>query len=122
MKKIDTVDPREDKLPVWAREMLADARCRTTEAEAKAEALRQETRPDESNTIIRSSYGKEIGLGKSPRVVFKIPVPPGERWVDHHDYVEARLDEFGRLVLHGGSQLVVVPHVTNVVYVELRRR
>lgn len=122
MRKIDEVDPREAKMPLWAQNMMRDARRRTADAERKAEDLRQETRPDDSNTIIRNSYGKEIGLGNGPRVVFKIPVPPGERWVDHHDYVEVRLDEHGRLVLHGGSQLILVPHVTNVAYVELRRR
>ena len=71
--------------------------------------------------VVQLCFGAEVGLGNSPRVVFKIPVPEGVKWFDHHDYIEVRLED-GVLVLHGGAQLVVVPTVTNVLRVELRQR
>ena len=67
------VDPREPKLPVWARDIIADLRYELGRARSDAEAARLLTSPDESDTVVQAPGGLPIGLGNGPTVTFRLP-------------------------------------------------
>jgi hypothetical protein len=103
------MDPRELKLPVWAQEKLAAFRREVSLGQAQVRMLRQEW-PDGTNTVAEDSVLGQRHLGMNARVKFHLG--PRERdWIE----VQRRLDDgVPYLHVYGDHQLIVVPHVTNV--------
>jgi hypothetical protein len=93
-------DPREERLPKWAREALAGLR-------RKAQAA------EDSDVIIDPYDETPIRLGKGTRVRFVL----GAGW-EH--YIEVRTNS-GALELHAGTAMAFYPHVTNLAHVKLNR-
>jgi hypothetical protein len=77
MEHIEGVDPREEKLPRWVQEKLADARRRVREAENDAKLARLQSGPADSDTILEPWGGgrdtEPIKLGKGAEVRFLLP-------------------------------------------------
>lgn len=73
MARFDNIekDEREAKLPVWAQNQLITMRRRVRNAEVTAAAARLATAPDESDAVL-DPYGENIGLGKDPKVQFRL--------------------------------------------------
>lgn len=112
---ITAEDPREVKLPAWARDMIDNARRRVKEAEKSAQEARLATGPDESDMLVDRYDQTPIGLGKRPTVrVVLGRKPDGEviRWID------IRLTESRKSIeVMGSTTLRVTPQVTNVIAV-----
>ncbi|GAB3847354.1 hypothetical protein GCM10029963_28700 [Micromonospora andamanensis] len=114
-------DPREAKLPRWARDEMARLRkvadqceARIAEAERQAERARLATDPDGSDTVLEP-YGDEIGLGNGKRVRFRLPGRDRLRqWVD------VRVTRYGTVELMGGDALTLHPSASNVLNVAVR--
>jgi hypothetical protein len=66
------VDPREQKLPVWAQDIINAARMRVRDAERLAEAARLDSAPGDSPIVLdhRGPHGESqpVGLGERPWV------------------------------------------------------
>ncbi len=106
---IDTVDPRESRLPIWAQNKLDTARRRVRDAERQAEEYRLATSPEESNTLLRTgSWDKIVGLGESPRIVFEVNAPEGRERIDTYDYIEAHVTEAGDGISVRGGTITVI--------------
>lgn len=105
------VDPREDKLPKWAREELHELRRRTREAEKLAEDARLATDPDSVDTLLMRGIREPIGLGTGPTVRFRLGDGRGE-------FIDVRYDSRAELVyMHGDSGIAVLPRATNAIAV-----
>jgi signal transduction protein with GAF and PtsI domain len=118
---MDTADPREGKLPVWARRELDRLRLRLRETRAELDTVRRyAAAPDDSDAILNPYSDYAAGLGWDPTVRFKMAaaVAPGERadvaWVNVH------VDRYHRLEIMGGDSLIVLPVSTNLVRIEVR--
>lgn len=116
--KIDVIDDRENKLPVWAREKLADARRRVKDAERQATEARLATAPDESRAVMYRYAEVPVGLGANPTVRFTLK--PGG-WDHSFRYVDVRINERGDGVeIMGGRSITVQPQTSNVVQIWVR--
>lgn len=111
-------NPREEKLPHWARTLLADLRSENRQLHGvlaqKEELLAQQRgeAPADSDTFLDTS---ETGLGRGTVIGFK-PRNPDAR--EGSQWATAAVDAEGRLMLDCGGRWVVIPHAQNVV--ELR--
>jgi hypothetical protein len=112
-------DPREDKLPAWARGLIDGLRqaaraadARAEEARAAAVAARLETGSGDATALIDvySNFGS-IGLGDGPvRVRYRI----GDR-----DYIDVTGDDDRIAILvQSNTRLAVMPCASNVVSIE----
>jgi hypothetical protein len=111
-------DPREAKLPLWAKTMLGDMRRRTLRAEKERDEARQDTDPGASRGV-RYFYDEiPLGLGARPNVRFTLE--PGA--YDHsYRYVDVRISESARRVeIMGGRSIHIEPVSSNVVHVWVR--
>lgn len=102
-------DPREAKLPRWARDLLSNMRLRVERAERTAEAARLATKPDETDTVLYRYGDEEVGLAPGSTVQFRIGS-------NRRDYVGCRIhrDSRGaRLDLIGGDSIRITPHSSN---------
>ncbi len=106
------VDEREERLPKWAKEKLADARRRVQNANELAQEARLATKPDDTDTLV-NPWGKSIGLPKGERVRFLLSKDDNLR-----DWVDVRVKD-GSLELMAGGSLILRPQVTNVVSVKV---
>jgi hypothetical protein len=102
-------DPREEKLPRWARDLLDNMRRRVERAETTAEATRLATKPDETDTVI-NRYGDEpVGLPPGCSVEFRLGPPPEGRTYSRN-YVHCRVEATKHgtwLDLSGGDSISV---------------
>lgn len=110
-------DPREEKLPRWARDLLSNMRSRVQRAEADADAALLATRPAESSTVLYRYGDRDVGLGDDPTVQFRL----GDK---HRQYIQCRVDRrppYGpHVYLSGGDSIRFEPVSGNAirVYVE----
>jgi hypothetical protein len=107
-------DPREGKLPQWAQRKLADSRRAVQFATEQAQEARLATKPSETDTVVDRYADIPIGLPKGCRVRYRT----GPH--DLSDYFEIRADGNG-VEVHAGGPMVILPQVTNVLRLELRR-
>lgn len=118
IRHLPNIDPdsREAKLPVWAQEILDNARRRVKDAEKEAEAARLATDPATSRAILDPHAAIPIGLGKNPKVTFVLSRRPDG---DPLSYIEVRMshDFPDKLELMASSTLHIRPQVTNVIQV-----
>jgi hypothetical protein len=121
LPKID-YDSREANLPVWAQEILSNARIRTKQAETEAEEARLATDPASSTALLNMHTPIPVGLGDKPKVCFVLSRRPDG---DPLDYIEIRHASHSGgssgvkwgIELHGSSTLQIQPQVTNVIHV-----
>jgi hypothetical protein len=107
-------DPREEKLPAWARRQIAALRAeaayeraRAATAVEDARRVRQGTNPDESSAILHPYDEVPVGLGPDARVRFKL---------GRHNWADVRVNETGNSIdVTGGRTLLIRPQCGNVV-------
>lgn len=68
-------DPREAKLPAWARELIERERRARENAQRLAERAALATKPSESTALLDRFDDVPIGLGVDPRIAFRVPFP-----------------------------------------------
>lgn len=102
------VDPREEKLPKWAREEFARLRRRTADAERDAEVARLATSASESDTLIEPYEPVPVGLGNGTLVRFLLG--------DDHVDVRVKRESWGTYAeVMAGERVSVRPQSSNVV-------
>lgn len=123
-------DPREARLPAWARELLAAYRREAERAVRANEEARLATAPEESDAVLAPYSEPPIGLGRNALVRFLLS--PEEE--DPTDYVDVRVVRERRyrhapgdaaptqpvavfLEVRGGRALTLGPQVTNLLRV-----
>lgn len=110
-------DPREEKLPRWARELLDNMRMRVARAEADAAAAILATRPDESDTLLYRYGSPDVGLGNEVTVQFKLSD-------QHRAYIQCRIDRakhYGpHVYLAGGDSIRFEPVSSNAIRIYIR--
>lgn len=121
LPKID-YDGREANLPVWAQEILSNARIRVQAAETHAEEALLATNPDTSTALLNMHAEIPIGLGEHPKVCFVFTRRPDGSPLDyievrHATHVGATSGvEYG-VELHASGTINIRPQVTNVIQV-----
>ena len=104
-------DPREERLPRWARDLLDNMRMRVRRAEADAEAALLATNAEGSDTQIYRFTDEPVGLGIGPTIEFRL----GDR--NRRDYVHCRVETHPRagtrLEVIGGDALRIAPKSGN---------
>jgi hypothetical protein len=88
-------------------------------AERAANEARLATAPDESDALIDAYAPVPIGLGLGTRVRF---LPGGPGTGDHRAWIDVRVDSWGFVEVMGGGPLVVAPHSSNVLRIDLEGR
>lgn len=107
--KVSTPDPREEKLPMWARTLLNEQRRVVRECWSYANRTVLATHPDESTAVLHP-YGEPtlglppVGLGAHAQVRFRLPSREDYR----APYVDVRV--WGdHLELRSGDRLAMRP-------------
>jgi hypothetical protein len=100
------------KLPKWAQKKVDWLLLRVREAEREAEEARLATEPSLSNTLFKPYADIPIGLGKGETVRFMLA---GDR---RENYVDCRVDEFGRLQLNGHRTIHIIPQASNAAKIQ----
>ncbi len=101
------------KLPKWAQRKVDDLQRRVRSAEKSAEEARLATEPSLCNTQLKPYDDIPIGLGTGETVRFIL-----NRTV-RDEYVDVRVDEYGRLLLHGYRGIQIIPQASNAARVQL---
>lgn len=111
-----------ERLPAWAKAEIEGLRRKVSDAERGEEEARLATDPFRSSVLLDPYDKTPIGLGKQ-QVRFLLD-PAGYHVGDYpsrEQYVDARVDEFGRLALHSGSGMHIHPHATNACHITVAR-
>lgn len=109
-------DPREAKLPVWARDVLRACRRAATEAQAAARDARLSTNPDESRAVMDLHGDVPVGLGEHPDVSFMVP---GRHRADSYISVRHDRQHPERLRIMGAESVMIRLDSSNTFTVEL---
>ena len=113
LDRLHEVDPREDRLPRWAFNIINSLRRALKTEAGRADEARLATDPHGSSAILDRFDGVPIGLGANAVVTFRLP--------DGYD-IQARVRD-GVLELTGSpghgthAAFVVAPWATNAVRV-----
>lgn len=106
-------DPREAKLPAWAQQLLERERRARQEAQALATRAALATSPTESGVILDRFDDIPIGLGKEPRIAFRVPFPgyrPGT------SFIEVRLlEDRAGLYIYAPAEIVMRSRAVNAI-------
>ena len=114
-------DPREDKLPAWAKEKLREARYAARTQHERAETARLATNPHESDVVMAPFDDTPIGLGTHNPIRFYPNKASGNDWehidvrVVHTDWGDHYVE-----VMAGRHSLTVSPVAANVVRLRLK--
>jgi hypothetical protein len=111
-------DEREDRLPQWARTLIADLRQRNADLTKRAEEVRLATDPDATDTVLYGRRGAEaIGLPPGAEVFYRFGPD------DEEDVISVQLvrSDPHRLVLHSPRRLLICPVISNSFAVFLDR-
>jgi hypothetical protein len=122
-------DPREERLPRWARDRINTLRFRLTEAQRSRDEARLSRGPAEATDTWIDPYATEgpITLPKGERIRFVIKHPePGrvERdWVDvsvrEQSYRDGSTDRWVEVM--GGATLALRPSSSNVIQIRVNQ-
>ena len=112
-------DPREAKLPVWARKHIETLRRRAEDAEIDRDAALLATDPAGSDTVLDAYAAIPIGLGKGTIVRFRLGDENRMEWADVH--VVRETGGHRRLQIMAGTSIHIEPRATNVIHVEVAR-
>lgn len=96
-------DPREAKLPAWARQLIERERRLRRDAQRHAEAAQLATSPDASGAILDRFSDLPIGLGDSPQVSFRMAFPG---FSPHMCFIDVRMTDRG-LYINAADEIVV---------------
>jgi hypothetical protein len=111
-------DPREAKLPAWARELIDRTRHIANGAITIATGAINETDIATARVVL-DPLGLGAGVPNSVREIgFRVPVPGHPNWENTFITVRPTLDGDGNptgIDVHGKTALVIRPWVTNVV-------
>lgn len=103
--------PDFTKLPKWAQQEIADRDRRIIDLKRDVEMLKQENPP---SSIYYAHYGSEnVFIPDGARVRFNV----GKKW---DDFIEVYRGDKG-ISVYAGSPIYVIPHVTNIIHIELRK-
>lgn len=109
-------DLRFEKLPKWAQDGINAAYRERDNARTERDVARRESgQPDSEVQIVRGLRGENIPLPKRTTVRFLL----GDD--DMRQYVDVSVDTDRKLRLNSGDSLVIRPHVTNLVFVEVEQ-
>jgi hypothetical protein len=114
-------DIREAKLPVWAKDLLENARRRVKDAEAAAREARLDTDPANSSMIIDPHAEIPVGLGDRPIVRAVLKRDKDGEPLDWIDFRPGRYDREAMEVM-ASSTLTITPQVTNVIHLRIGPR
>lgn len=106
------VDPREERLPKWAREQIARLRRIAVEEKGRADEARLATKAKDSDTIIKPYDDIPIGLGRGPLVRFVFDV-------GCLGSIDARVMDRKYLDLQSSRRIQVSPRASNHLMVEV---
>ena len=116
---MSAIDPREAKLPVWARKHIESLRRRVEDAESDRDAALLATDPAGSDTVLDAYAAIPVGLGKGTIVRFRLGDENRQEWVDVH---VVRIHDGRRLLqVMAGTSIHIEPRATNVIHVEVSR-
>ena len=107
--------PREERLPVWARDLLWEMRATMQSMKRDLDAALFASAPDDSDAVLnpfgnmRSGTGPQ-GLGEDPEVRFLLRGRDEKGWA-HIDLRVTRDKRFLKIL--GSSQLTMLPIVSN---------
>lgn len=108
-----TEDPREGKLPAWARQLLHDLRRRTRDAERLAERASLSTSPETSAAVLDRFDDRLIGLGEDPRVAFRVPF---EGYRLENSFIEVRrMHDGAGIYVHATDEIICRQQSINAV-------
>lgn len=119
------MDAREATLPKWARQELAVARMRASEAEAQTLRMRGDL-PENVPCVVLDGYTDRPVRLPLQRVTFQLAHEGRRRDIDITPYAIGRSAAHygakdGLLLVQGFGPLRVVPHVTNVLTIAEER-
>jgi hypothetical protein len=114
-------DPREAKLPAWARELLDRTRhIATTAIDIATEAINETDIA--TARVVLDPLGLGAGVPNSVREIgFRVPVPGHPNWENTFITVRPTLDADGNpsgIDVRGDTALIIRPWVTNSVKIE----
>lgn len=112
----DFTDAEFAKLPKWAQRRVENLIRRTRDAEKRAEEARLATEPHLSDTLLFPYADIPIGLGKGETVRFITATGEVDR---HNKHVDIRVDEWGRVVIHGTRTIHIIPQASNAARIEV---
>lgn len=108
-----TEDPREAKLPAWARQLLHDLRRQTREAERLAERASLSTSPETSGALLDRFDDHLIGLGEDPRIAFRVPF---EGYRPESSFIEVRrMHDGAGIYVHATDEIICRQQSINAV-------
>lgn len=123
------VDPREAKLPAWARDMLSRARIRVRDAEALAEAARLDSAPGDSPIVLdhRGPHGESQPIGLGPRpwvrcVLSRYPDGESREYIEFSAEIDRRTGAVVGADVRGSDPLRIAPMAANDIKVYLGER
>jgi len=96
-------DPREEKLPAWARQLIGTERRLRRDAQRHAERAALATAPEQSGAILDRFSDLPIGLGEHPQVSFRMAFPGYSKPMQ---FIDVRMSERG-LYLNAADEIVV---------------
>lgn len=106
------IDPREGTLPKWVQEHINSLR---TSIRTMQQALEQDV--GDSNTFLQGPHEVENeALGKSPRIIFKVPA--GKAWGDEFNvHVEG-----DTLKIYAATTVLIKPTSSNCLEIRMEDR
>ena len=110
-------DPREDKLPVWARTMLAGLRQRVEEDHQRREA---ESSMDDADTVLDPHADVPVGAGRGTLVRFVLRRDDLQAYIDVHVTTSKLHGRY--LYLRGGDSIAVRPVAGNACHIQIPER
>ena len=118
-------DPREAKLPAWARELIDRTRHIANDAITIATEAINETDIATARVVL-DPLGLGAGVPNSVREIgFRVPVPGHPNWENTFITVRPTLDDDGNpngIDVRGDTALIIRPWVTNSVKIEQAHR
>lgn len=106
------IDPREERLPKWAQDHMNSLR---GSIRSMQKALEQDI--NDSNTFLQCQHPIENeALGKSPRIIFKVPT--GKAWGDEFNvHIEG-----DTLKIYAATTVIMKPTSSNCIEIRMEDR
>jgi hypothetical protein len=118
-------DPREEKLPAWARGLISQLRRRAERAEGRAAEARLGSGPADTDTLLDPYDDTPIRLPKGSRVRFLLDATTPDAIDRDRLYVDVSVNRrYGKplVELHSGKALLIRPVSSNLATAEVEER